>query len=724
MNTMRNTKKTTTFDQFEQLFLSRAFDEAEEYLDVEQSSESVRNSFNWIYAKVRLLKKKGQYSENSQHFQNAIALITSSKQNISFSVYEKALLGIEMGQVLVFQKKSEKALVVLNENHDYFKLNSEFVALGIAKIALGNLYLDENDFNTANEYANDALQLISELAEEQDNLKLQVCNLIGRIFVKKQEYDQALKYSELARSLAVNTGNIEEELIALNNIAISNVTQSQYQAAMEIFFDVLDRSSSIDFRPMIARSLINIGSVYAQLFNFDEASKRYEEALDNYYDCLSSSTAVVLYNNIGNAAFSLLEYNKAIQSFQRCLNLAIETNYQEMIAHTYAQLSKTYIAKKQYGKASGFAIKAYHLMEDLPDIAGIQINLLNLGQIAFFNQEFDKAIRYASKGIVMAKAKYDDFSKIRGYQLLADIHHAKGNFEDAYRFLLIHKAVQQEFSQLQYARQVLNVEIKNVLIEKQHEIERLQTENDLQAKLLEQQDKLKKTNAQLIEVNGELRQFVYVASHDLKEPVRMIGSYAKIIDEKYSNALDEKGLEYLGFVKNGAVRMNDLIDGLLKYSLIGKDKPILKSVNMQDVLVICQSNLRLLIENNNAKIEIGEMPSIYGDFNLLVQLMQNLISNAIKFVKIDEPPVINISSEQTKKHCIIHISDNGIGINEFDQEEIFNIFKRLHSKNEYDGSGIGLAICQKIVQKMEGTIKVKSTEGKGTTFSIVFPLRS
>jgi len=153
--------------------------------------------------------------------------------------------------------------------------------------------------------------------------------------------------------------------------------------------------------------------------------------------------------------------------------------------------------------------------------------------------------------------------------------------------------------------------------------------NILQAKLLVQQGKLKKTNAQLLEVNGELRQFVYVASHDLKEPVRMIGSYAKVLEDKYSDALDAKGLEYLGFVKNGAVRMNDLIDGLLKYSLIGKDKPVLKRVNIEDVLVICQSNLRLLIENSNATIEIGEMPLIYGDFNLLVQLMQNLIYGLI-----------------------------------------------------------------------------------------------
>ncbi len=716
-------KTANTLNYFEQLLLACSFKDAENQLDFigKDKSNSV-SSFELFYAKIRLLNKQGQYSENHTYFNHALELLDII--NFNDDQNRIALLGIEKGIILHAIGQPKAAFQVLTKMATSIDETQNFELVCKVKLALGNWYLVENDFTHATQVVGDINRLLEKSKDDNINVTLLNCNLTGRIYIKKQEYDNALKYSKIAQKLAVKCGDIGEELIALNNIAISNVTQSQYQDAMEIFFDVLARSTAIAFRPLIARSLINIGSVYAQLFNFDEASKRYEEALSDYTDCLSSSTTVVLYNNIGNAAFSLLEYDKAIQSFQKCLNLALDTHYHEMIAHTYAQLSKTYIAKKQFKKAKKYADKAASLMKNLPDIGGIQINLVNLAQIAFFYKQYDLAIRYASKGIVLAKIKYDDFSKIRGYQLLADIHHAKGDFKAAYSFLLIHKAVQQEFSQLQYTRQVLDVEIKHVINEKQHEIERLQTENDLQAKLLMKQDELKKTNAQLVEVNGELRQFVYVASHDLKEPVRMISSYSKVLEERYGNLLDEKGLEYLGYVKSGAIRMNDLIDGLLKYSLIGKDEPAFKMIDMNDVMVICQSNLRLLINTSQAAFHIEKLPVVFGDFNLLVQLMQNLVTNAIKFVKKGEIPLITISSEKTDTNQIIHVKDNGIGINEYDQEDIFNIFKRLHTKSEYEGSGIGLAICLKIVQKMSGTIDVKSEEGKGTTFSIAFPLPS
>lgn len=217
-------------------------------------------------------------------------------------------------------------------------------------------------------------------------------------------------------------------------------------------------------------------------------------------------------------------------------------------------------------------------------------------------------------------------------------------------------------------------------------------------------------------VNEELKQFAYIASHDLQEPLRMISSYTKLLAKRYKDKLDENANDYINFAVDGAIRMQKLIDSLLYYSRIGNLIKKFRPVDLNESLENAKLNLQLLIEETNAKITCENLPTVMADSTQMTQLLQNIISNSLKYIEVNKIPEINISEIPTKKYWHIKVEDNGIGIEETDYERIFLVFQRLHAKNEYSGTGMGLAICKKIVEYHDGKIWLESNFGKGSTF--------
>lgn len=216
--------------------------------------------------------------------------------------------------------------------------------------------------------------------------------------------------------------------------------------------------------------------------------------------------------------------------------------------------------------------------------------------------------------------------------------------------------------------------------------------------------------------NRELEQFAYVASHDLQEPLRMVASYTELLRRRYQGRLDRDADEFIDFAVDGARRMQTLINDLLKYSRVGTRGKPFAPVSGEKMLAAALANLTIAIEEAGAVIEHEPLPELWGDETQLVQLMQNLISNAIKFRKPDERPRIRIHSRKDEHAWEICVADNGIGIDAEHFDRIFTIFQRLHPKEKYPGSGIGLAIAKKIVERHGGRIRVESTPGAGTTF--------
>ncbi|OIB58570.1 hypothetical protein BBD46_07815 [Natrialba sp. SSL1] len=223
--------------------------------------------------------------------------------------------------------------------------------------------------------------------------------------------------------------------------------------------------------------------------------------------------------------------------------------------------------------------------------------------------------------------------------------------------------------------------------------------------------------------NERLEQFAYAASHDLQEPLRMVSSYLQLLDSRYRDELDDEGAEFLEFAVNGADRMREMIDGLLEYARVETRGEPLEPIDLDTIVEEVRKDLQVQVTERDAEITVESLPRVQGDESQLRQVVQNLLSNALVY-NDEGAPAVHVSAERRTwdDECVISIADDGIGIDADDQERIFSVFDRLHSREEFEGTGIGLALCQRIVERHGGTIWVESEPGDGTTISFTLPL--
>jgi PAS domain S-box-containing protein len=295
-----------------------------------------------------------------------------------------------------------------------------------------------------------------------------------------------------------------------------------------------------------------------------------------------------------------------------------------------------------------------------------------------------------------------DIPKLR--ELLEEILPNKDAFDDfevAHYFQEIgHKIM------LLNARQIYrkDIGVKMILLAIEDITERKQVETRLMGAM-----------ADLERSNKDLEQFAYVASHDLQEPLRMVASYTQLLAQHYDGRLDEKAKKFMDYAVDGAVRMQRLINDLLTYSRIGTQGKPLETTDTHTLLGEAISNLATLIAEKRAIITNDDLPTVRADASQLMQVFQNLISNSIKF-QGENVPHIHVSAQEKGREWVFAVRDNGIGIEKQYADRVFVIFQRLHTRQEYPGTGIGLAVCKRIVERHGGRIWFESEPGKGSTF--------
>ncbi|ELZ24549.1 multi-sensor signal transduction histidine kinase [Haloterrigena salina JCM 13891] len=236
----------------------------------------------------------------------------------------------------------------------------------------------------------------------------------------------------------------------------------------------------------------------------------------------------------------------------------------------------------------------------------------------------------------------------------------------------------------------------------------------------EYERELEQTNAQLKRSNRELKRFAHAASHDLQEPLRMVSSYLQLLEQRYGDDLDAEAKEFIEFAVDGADRMREMVDALLEYSQVSTRGNDFETVDCEAVLEQATGNLQMAIEEHEATVTSDELPTVSGDERQLIQLFQNLLDNAITYAG-DAPPTVHVSAERRDGEWLFSVRDEGIGIDPEKTEDIFEVFNRLHTPDEYGGTGIGLAICKRIVTTHDGRIWVESDPGEGTTFFFTIP---
>jgi len=252
------------------------------------------------------------------------------------------------------------------------------------------------------------------------------------------------------------------------------------------------------------------------------------------------------------------------------------------------------------------------------------------------------------------------------------------------------------------------------------------------------EERVKELNRQLLEniallesANRDLDRFAFMASHDLQEPLRKIRTFSDLLFVKYQTVLDTPAVNYINRIQNAAIRMQTLISDILAFSRINNEKDVFVNINLNIVVQEAMDELDATIQDKKARFDIAELPAIDVNPGLMRPLFENLLSNALKYSKKEEPPAIRIYSEiiaattsnkEPVQYCRIYIQDNGIGFDQVYAEQIFDMFRRLHVHSEFEGTGIGLTLCKKIVEKHNGYISVQSKTGKGSTFIISLPV--
>lgn len=221
--------------------------------------------------------------------------------------------------------------------------------------------------------------------------------------------------------------------------------------------------------------------------------------------------------------------------------------------------------------------------------------------------------------------------------------------------------------------------------------------------------------------NMELEQFAYIASHDLQEPLRMVASFTQLLERRYKDALDKDAREFIQYAVDGAQRMQAQLNDLLVYSRVTREKNPFEQINLESALESVLNNISITIEEKKVEITHDPLPTVYGNKIQMVQLFQNLLLNGIKFQPKNQQARLHISATMNGKEWLFSVRDNGIGIESPYLDKIFIIFKRLHTRAEYEGTGVGLAVCKKIVDRHGGKIWVESEVGKGTTVYFTLP---
>lgn len=586
-------------------------------------------------------------------------------------------------------------------------------------------------------------------------------SLLLQIAEEKKKFNNkvAIDLVEEAIRLAIDNKLGVELANSIHTLGELKWGSNKYEDAIACFHQASSLREQIQDTLGIIDSDLQIGNIYLRKNHLDEAEYFYRKATELCQKISYEKGRIDANIALANVLYEKGEKEQAEIYLESALELAERIGYKKGEVRGFITLGKNALKNKDNEKATANFSRALAEIRALDD-PYLLLVVLPLAGIALKGapQEQAKAEELIMESLNLAREMGLRTNELESLTALAQIYESNGSFEKAYRiekqrFDLNQKITKENKGQsmsdvlvkyLGRDKRVNELQSSNEILKNKQQISQLylvsafilvvsifmivgilayQLRKQTKAKLevLKANLLLEETNKQLSESNSALERFAYVASHDLKEPLRTISSFTTLIARKYQSLLDEKGKEYINFVVDGVAHMNYLLDDLLQYSrLVNKKDFTTESVNLNQVVASIEKVLGHKIGERNAQIEYPEMPIVSSNSLHMHQLFQNLIANGLKF-NDKSIPKVEIGCKKEDNKYLISVKDNGIGIDKQYHHKIFEMFQRL-SKNEYTGTGVGLAICQKIIELNEQEIWLESTLGEGTTFFFYLPM--
>ena len=650
------------------------------------------------------------------------------------------------------------ALKYANKAIEIAKHSNNLNDLLDAQRGLAFIYED----NALNTKAIEVHQMNLEVAQKLDGMALTtVYNDLAIVSRKVGNFRGAFIYYDLTLEAALRIKDTLMIESSYHGIGMLHKDVGIYDKAIDYFLKSLNIcEQSGDVRNIIV-SEIDIADAYLKAKEIEKAlqhiERAYQMSLKQYKEKPNDDEAPAqlasALNKYGNILVARKDYDAALSRQEEALKIYETFNVKPYIARTLMHIANIYLETNDYVKAD---IKfkeclKYESQFTIPDLAELHFRL---GMYYIQNNNMSLAEHFFVKSLQVAnKYDYKETAQKANYQMFL-INFSRHNNVKALEYLNYANALSDSLYNAEKTRRTAEIEFKFDNEKRENEIHALKLrENDLKlqqnrimlissvvlfimivlflgytikmrgrnVQALEQKNsEIQQQYRKLEESNEILSQFAYVAAHDLKEPLRSIGSYIGLIQMRYSKDLPEDAKEYMKFVNNGVKRMYSLLTDLLDFSQVISQQPGSEMVRPNEILMEVQDNLRSAIESKKARIVFNSnLPLIRMNRLHMTQLFQNLIGNALKFT--DKPPVVKVEAKEENGNIILTIEDNGIGIKKDYSNKVFVLFQQLNKKGDFEGTGIGLTICKNIVEKYNGKIWFDSEENVGTKFYISIP---
>lgn len=501
----------------------------------------------------------------------------------------------------------------------------------------------------------------------------------------------------------------------------------------------------------IMKGFFELGSIFFYQKNYELALEKYKET---YTIAKRVDSERYQYNSLGAIGGTYSRLGKLEESTSynlQAFQLAKKMNYKIGLAYSAHNIGYNYFASEKFDSALVYFEESYLIKKETNDSWGQTESLEFLGNTHLEMGNYKKAIDYLNSSLSMAKKIQSKHLILESYSALSIAYTRSKEFEKANDFLnnyialndsLVNETMMENMKEAKTQYEVQQKEVE--IVQKNYELSRTYTwglmggilslallawlifrnyqTQKKNNKLLELKNREIQFNYKKLEANNEkLRSFAFIVSHDLKEPLRTIGSYASLVKRRYKNKLDDEGNEFLNYITDGASKLYSLLNDVLGYAKLDEKEEEMIMVDMAEIVQMASNNLDEQIDEKKAEIKCTNLPQLIGRKNQILEVVQNLIDNAIKFNE-EKIPVVQISSFKEGGNYVFAIKDNGIGLDMTYEKQIFKVFKRLQGKYEYKGTGVGLATCKKIVEQDDGKIWVESEIGKGSTFFFSIPI--
>lgn len=635
------------------------------------------------------------------------------------------------------------------------------------------------DYEKAKAYC-DSAKALAGFLERPDLLALSL-NTQGKLQHMKGQYLLAsISFSSALTN--ASQGSNQKLIMLLNNaLGISYLMAGEFDKAFEHFSTVEKYFRQEGLQAQVSSTLLNIGSLYKMRGDIGMAKKVLSEALEISNTTKHQELQLKCLSALGKVYESNNEFDEAMKYQLRALAIGEEREYPGLIISCKNNIGQLYQQQEKYSLAKLYYQEALQIAKERNMIQMMQSLSLSLGKLARVEENYWEALAYLEEAENMAERMEHDAAILETSAELASLYEKLGNYQKA--LFYSNRAADLRFERVQKMNTERMQEVMAAYDaeQKERELDELKKERLLeqykiigvsalaifallallalflryrerqksfsilndqhrkiqhQNRILQQQyseieekgtqlavksQEIKKQNRQLQMMNIELKHFARAASHDLREPLRAIRSYMNLLGKRYEQDFDHKAKEFLSMASAGAVRMEDLLNDLYQHAQVGRNQEDIRKVSVKKLVDEVLSDLHVSISEQNALVAYESLPEVRGLQTELRMLLQNLISNAIKFTPAGAQPKVLITGSEDADTWYIEVKDHGIGIPEEYHDKIFGIFERLHSREEFSGSGIGLATCQKVVEHHGGEISVESKPGFGTTFKVSLP---